>query len=159
MRRECPGRFLRHELQRKPLVSDPNIHHRTCVTHVPDACRDRWPAVAGKRSRHSWRMHSPQFCVSGKKPMDKSITRIPTWTAANFDICLGGPGDIYCEHLKKFDCVTTRLYCFVSPMTKNARYLIQEFLEAIPLAKYDEICLSGDQVFSVDVQNSINVFW
>ena len=27
--------FPRHRLQRKPLVSDPDIHHGTCVTHVP----------------------------------------------------------------------------------------------------------------------------
>ena len=27
--------FPRHRLQRKPLVSDPDMHHGTCVTHVP----------------------------------------------------------------------------------------------------------------------------
>ena len=35
MRRECRERFPRYRLQRKPLVSDPGMHHRTCVTHVP----------------------------------------------------------------------------------------------------------------------------
>ena len=35
IRRECPGRFPRHRLQRKPLVSDPGMHHDTCVMHVP----------------------------------------------------------------------------------------------------------------------------
>ena len=35
MRRECQERFPRHRLQRKPLVSDPGMHHGTCVTHVP----------------------------------------------------------------------------------------------------------------------------
>ena len=35
MRRECRERFPRHWLQRKPLVSDPGMHHGTCVTHVP----------------------------------------------------------------------------------------------------------------------------
>ena len=35
MRRECRERFPRHRLQRKPLVSDPGMHHGTCVTHVP----------------------------------------------------------------------------------------------------------------------------
>ena len=34
MRRECRERFPRHRLQRKPLVSDPGLHHGTCVTHV-----------------------------------------------------------------------------------------------------------------------------
>ena len=30
-----PGTFSCHQLQRKPLVSDPGMHHGTCVTHVP----------------------------------------------------------------------------------------------------------------------------
>ena len=32
MRRECRERFFRHHLQRKPRVSDPGMHHHTCVT-------------------------------------------------------------------------------------------------------------------------------
>ena len=35
MRRECQERFPRHRLQRKPLVSDPDMQHGTCVTHAP----------------------------------------------------------------------------------------------------------------------------
>ena len=35
MRRECRKRFPRHRLQRKLLASDPDMHHGTCVTHVP----------------------------------------------------------------------------------------------------------------------------
>ena len=31
MRRECRERFIRHQLQRKPLIS----YHGTCITHVP----------------------------------------------------------------------------------------------------------------------------
>ena len=34
MRRECRESFPRHRL-RNPLVSDPDMHHGTCVTHVP----------------------------------------------------------------------------------------------------------------------------
>ena len=30
-----PGTFPRGRLQRKPLVSNPDMHHDTCVTHVP----------------------------------------------------------------------------------------------------------------------------
>ena len=37
--RACAGNagnaFSRRRLQRKPLVSDPGMHHGTCVTHVP----------------------------------------------------------------------------------------------------------------------------
>ena len=35
MRRECRKLLSRHWLQSKPLVSDPGMHHGTCVTHVP----------------------------------------------------------------------------------------------------------------------------
>ena len=34
MRRESRERFPRHRFQRKPLVSDPGMHHGTCVTHA-----------------------------------------------------------------------------------------------------------------------------
>ena len=35
MRREFQESFPRHWLQRKPIVSDPGLHHGTWVTHVP----------------------------------------------------------------------------------------------------------------------------
>ena len=34
MRRECREHFLCHRFERKPLVSDPGMHHGTCVAHV-----------------------------------------------------------------------------------------------------------------------------
>ena len=34
MRQECRQRFPRHRLQRKPIVSDPTMHHGTGVTRV-----------------------------------------------------------------------------------------------------------------------------
>ena len=34
MHRECLERFPRHRLQKKSLISDPGMHHGTCVTHV-----------------------------------------------------------------------------------------------------------------------------
>ena len=37
------------------------------------ACRDRLPAVRGKHSQHSRRMHNPQFRVSGKRPMENAF--------------------------------------------------------------------------------------
>ena len=58
-----------------PRVSDPDMHHGTCVTRVP-WCMTKsltsgffWSRWRGKRSKHSRRMHSPQFYVSGKRPM------------------------------------------------------------------------------------------
>ena len=35
MHRECRERFPRHQHQRKPLASDPGMHHGTCATHMP----------------------------------------------------------------------------------------------------------------------------
>ena len=58
-----------------PLVSAPDMHHGTCVTHVPWYMPESltsgflWSRWWVKRSRHSRRMRSPQFYVSGKRPM------------------------------------------------------------------------------------------
>ena len=58
-----------------PQVSDPDMHHGTCVTHVPWCKLGSltsgffWNWWRGKRSRHSRRMHNPQFYVSGKRPV------------------------------------------------------------------------------------------
>ena len=62
-----------------PQDSDPGMHHGKCVTHVPrctprsltnDFLRSRW---WGKRSRHSQRMHNPQFYVSGMRPVQIAV--------------------------------------------------------------------------------------
>ena len=56
-------------------VSDPDMHHGTCVTHVPRCMSGSltigflWNRWRGKRSRHSQRMRNPQYYVSGKRPM------------------------------------------------------------------------------------------
>ena len=69
MRRECRERFS------PPRVSNPDMHHGSCVTHVPWCMPEwltgsfLWSRWRGKRSRHSRRMHNPQFYVSGKRPM------------------------------------------------------------------------------------------
>ena len=64
------------EMFSPPLrVSDSDMHHSTCVMHVPwcipgsltsSFLWSQW----GKRSRHSRPMHNPQFYLSGKRPMD-----------------------------------------------------------------------------------------
>ena len=60
-----------------PLVSDSDMHHGTCVMHVP-WCMQRlltggflWGWWPGKRSRHPRRRPNPKFYVSGKTPMPK----------------------------------------------------------------------------------------
>ena len=56
-------------------VSDPDMHHGTCVTHVPWSMPGSlisgflWNRWRGKRSRHSRRMRNTHFYVSGKRPM------------------------------------------------------------------------------------------
>ena len=69
MHRECRERFPRHR-QRKPVVSDPDMHHGTRVTHV-QWCMSESLTRGGrkKRFRHSRRMRNPQFYVTGKRPM------------------------------------------------------------------------------------------
>ena len=56
-------------------LSNPDMHHGTCVTHVPWCMPGSltsgflWNRWRGKRSRHSRRMRNPQFYVSGKRTM------------------------------------------------------------------------------------------
>ena len=60
-----------------PRVSDPDMHHNTCVTHAP-WCMARsltsgflWIRRRGKRSQHSRRMRNQQFYGSCKRPMPR----------------------------------------------------------------------------------------
>ena len=67
---EMPGTF-----SLPPRVSDPDIDHGTCVTHVSWCmsgtltCCFLWSQWWGKYSRHSWRMRNPQFYLSDKRPI------------------------------------------------------------------------------------------
>ena len=69
-----PGTFSR--LLR---VSDPDMHHGTCVTRVPWYIPGSltsgflWSGWPGKRSRHSKRMRNPQFYASGNRPIRGSL--------------------------------------------------------------------------------------
>ena len=58
-----------------PRVSDPDMLHGTCVTHM-SCCMPRslisgflWSRWRGKRSRHSRCTRNPHFYVSRKRPM------------------------------------------------------------------------------------------
>ena len=67
---EMPGTFVP-----PPRVSDPDMHHGTCVTHVswcmPGSLTRGflWRVWREKHSRLSRRMHNPQFYVPGKRPI------------------------------------------------------------------------------------------
>ena len=56
-----------------PRVSHPDMHHGTCVTHIPWCMPGSltsgflWSRWQGKCSRHSRRMRNPQFYVSGNR--------------------------------------------------------------------------------------------
>ena len=59
--------FIRHRLQRKPIVSDPGMHHGTCVKHV------------------SW-------CMSGSLTRGENVPSIPgACTTRNFTYLARGP--------------------------------------------------------------------
>ena len=72
-----------------PRVSNPDMHHGTCVTHVPWCMPGSltsglvWCRWRGKRSRHSRRMPHPQFYISGKRSM------MASWYADAFNITQG----------------------------------------------------------------------
>ena len=62
-----------------PLVSDPDMHHGTCGTHVP-WCTPRslttgflWSLWRGKCSRHSRRMRNWQYNVTGKRSIHACV--------------------------------------------------------------------------------------
>ena len=65
----------RHRFQRKPLVSDPGMHHARAVMHVGIA----YPQWRRKRSR---RIGNPQFYVSGKRPMARLRSCGKAWSKA-----------------------------------------------------------------------------
>ena len=71
LRREYWERFPHH-----PRVSDPDMHHGTCVRHVPLSVPGfltsgfLWGRWQGKSSRHPRSMPNTQLCVSGKRPID-----------------------------------------------------------------------------------------
>ena len=87
-----------------PRVSDPDMHHGTCVTHVPWCMPGSltigflWSRWWGKRSRHSRRMRNPQFYVSGKRSITKlsanitvhpvSITHCANMTLQPISLCV-----------------------------------------------------------------------
>ena len=97
MRRECRERFPRHRLQRKPLVSDPGIHHGTCVTHVPwcmseslnSGCGENFPGLPGACAtrKFTYPARGPWGCLRLVYYYD--ILTTPYWNA----------GDIICIHL------------------------------------------------------------
>ena len=71
------GTFPRHWFQRKLLVSDPSMHHDTCVTHVPWCMSGSLTRVGGENVPG---IPGAGACatrnVSGKRPMNEWVTAI-----------------------------------------------------------------------------------
>ena len=69
-------------------VSNPDMHHDTCVTHVPWCMPESltsdffWSRWRGKRSPNSRRMRNRQFCVSSNRPIAGFLfsQRFITWS-------------------------------------------------------------------------------
>ena len=65
-----------------PRISDPDMRHGTCGTHVPWCVSGSltsgllWSLWWGKRSWHSQRMRNPQFYISAKWPIQISLHEI-----------------------------------------------------------------------------------
>ena len=66
--------FPCRQFQRKPLVSDPGMHHSTCVPHVPWCMSGSLTCGnGGKRSRHSRRMRTRNFAYLARGPLPEPV--------------------------------------------------------------------------------------
>ena len=76
-----------------PRVSDHDMHHGTCVTHVawcmPGSLTSGflWSRWREKHVCHSRRMRNPLFCVSDKRLMVNSAISISQWDQAFVNNC------------------------------------------------------------------------
>ena len=90
MRRECRERCPRHRLQRKPLVSDPDTHQGTCVTHVPWCMSEsltgggggKVPSIPGACATRNF-----AYLVRG--PLHESLQANNTTTTKQHNISMG----------------------------------------------------------------------
>ena len=69
MRRECRERFSRHLIQRKPLVSDHGMDHRTCVAHVPWCMSGSLTGIPGACATRN-------FTYLSRGPWNRSLIRL-----------------------------------------------------------------------------------
>ena len=106
-----------------PWVSDPDMHHGTCVTHVPWCMSGSltsgflWSWLRGKRSRHSQRLCNPQFYVSGKRPM--VVTEITK-------LCLCGGKYVFWLGVVCFKCC--KLNCWIKMSYNRVTYQSMSFI-------------------------------
>ena len=78
MRRECRKHFPRQWLQMKPLVSDPGMHHGTCVTHVPWCMSGSLTRGGGKKTFPAFPVHAqPAIIRIWQEAHGTSIHHLP----------------------------------------------------------------------------------
>ena len=91
IRRECRESFPHHWVQRKSLVSDSNMHHGTCVTHVPWCMSgsltcggENVPGIPGAcATRNFMYLAGGQCdCPSTNEATPKSVGKLTTWVRA-----------------------------------------------------------------------------
>ena len=78
--------FPCRRLQRKLLVNDPGMQHRTCVTHVPWCMSGCLPAVAGKTFPALPAHAHPQFYVSDKRHIVGNLLGCNRDAQCNFSV-------------------------------------------------------------------------
>ena len=108
-----------------PRVSNPDMHHDTCVTHVPGSLTSGflWIQWWGKCSRHHRRIRNPQFYVSGKRPIlftEQWQTLCTTfWRNVPFLWLLwyGWPGPVFCLLLRVSSGCAQPITGQVAPVT------------------------------------------
>ena len=78
-----PGTFPRPRFQRKPLVSDPGMHHGTCVTHVPWSMSGSLTSGGGE--------NVPGILGACATRNFTYLARGPWWRNTHDDICVDKP--------------------------------------------------------------------
>ena len=122
-----------------PLVSDPDMHHGTCVTHVPWCTPGSltsgflWSRWWGKRSRHSRRMRKLRLYVSGKRPMAlilwekwiavvcKEVVSLPESSQCWKIITVTSQWARWLSNHRRIDCLFNRLFRLRSKKTSKLR--------------------------------------
>ena len=75
--------FPRRRLQRKPLVSDPGMHHGTCVTHVPRCMSGSFNCGDGENVPGIPGACAPAILRIWQRPMDSFLWNVITHPCPN----------------------------------------------------------------------------
>ena len=147
-----------------PWVSDPDMHHGTCVTHVPWCMPGSitsgflWSRWRGKRSRHSRRMCNPQFYVSGERPMRYSLTG-DSFEISRVTYDWWSPltkGQYYgkCFHVMALSCVSCVLFVARWALTSATPALMQAYWISGSHSRNHQI-LTGSYSWEIPATNDV----